>query len=409
MPDNPTMVPVAGWYTDPSDPTHERWWGGVEWTHDVRPLTPTVVAPPQQVFAQQPVFAEQPVFTAPSTPAASAYAAPSQFSAHSAIVAEPQQTPHAAQPVVAPAPTFSAPPQAPAEPAATLPSTFSSFTGQPEIAKPLSMADVPGGGINPFAAIDAQERQNADPFGGGFGALAPAPAFNGFDSYDPYAGGATPPSQGSGGLNASWYDPSRRPLPRSMPTNRMATAALVVSLVGANALAIVFAIFGLRKARQLEAEGDLPIGRKRARWGLGLGIASFIVTIAISLTLLFAWQFVYSYYLDQLASGSLQAAGTSEVGADDIEDAAAPEPVLEDDGRPAVYNRADVEQAFYDNFAAEGMEVTAMMCPNEVSMVVGGGFACSFSYNGLNHVLGITFTDATGGFDLLVDGKPVQN
>ena len=59
MPDYPTNVPPAGWYTDPSNPAQERWWGGVEWTHDVRPLAAALPSSPA-LPTPQPVLANVP-------------------------------------------------------------------------------------------------------------------------------------------------------------------------------------------------------------------------------------------------------------------------------------------------------------------------------------------------------------
>ena len=122
MPDYPTNVPAAGWYTDPSDPGQERWWGGVEWTHDVRPLAAPVPAP---------------------------------------------------QPI---------------------------------------LANVPGGGLNPFAAIDAQDAS----LGSIYGDVYSAPASDLYSSLDsgsfnaPQSGFGTTAPQNSFAVNSSWYDTSRR-------------------------------------------------------------------------------------------------------------------------------------------------------------------------------------------------------
>lgn len=34
-------MPEAGWYADPSDPNQERWWDGMGWTSNVRPVGPS--------------------------------------------------------------------------------------------------------------------------------------------------------------------------------------------------------------------------------------------------------------------------------------------------------------------------------------------------------------------------------
>lgn len=222
MPDYPTSVPAAGWYTDPSNASQERWWGGVEWTHDVRPT-----------------------------------------------------------PVAAPLPAL-----------------------QP------AMAGVPGGGINPFAAIDAQDSRLGAGVYGGSPFPAPASDFASFNSFD--TGLST--SAGASTVNASWYDPSRRPVPGPPPSNGLATAGLVLSLVGPSVLGIIFSIFGLRKAHEFEADGELPVGRKRARWGLGLGIASAILGIILTVTYVLVGQYVYTLYLEQVASAVVQPADENDGG-----------------------------------------------------------------------------------------------
>ena len=37
-----STVPPAGWYPDPGGTPQERWWGGVEWTHDLRAPEPQI-------------------------------------------------------------------------------------------------------------------------------------------------------------------------------------------------------------------------------------------------------------------------------------------------------------------------------------------------------------------------------
>lgn len=65
MPDYGTTTPTAGWYTDPANATLERWWGGVEWTHDTRPIA--VIATPEPALAAVPGGGMNP-FAAEATP-----------------------------------------------------------------------------------------------------------------------------------------------------------------------------------------------------------------------------------------------------------------------------------------------------------------------------------------------------
>ena len=289
MPDYPTGVPAAGWYTDPADPRQERWWGGVEWTHDVRPLT--------------------------------------------AVAAMPAPQP--------------------------------------------ALANVPGGGINPFAAIDAQEAsQNAGMSGGSFGAPATSTfsSFNSASSFDTgsFAAGSTGGTPGA--VSASWYDPSRRAMQGPPPTNGLATAGLILSIVGANVLGIILSVFALRKAREFEADGELPVGRKRAKWGLGLGITSVILSILSTLAWIFVFQAVWASYLEQVATGTVQ---TEEPGGI-VLNPDVPEIDGTDAANDGTYLRADYEQAIRDEYAEEGYAAPdSVVCPDSGSTSAGSTIVCT--------------------------------
>ena len=294
VPDYPTGVPAAGWYTDPSDPRQERWWGGVEWTHDVRPLAAVAALPP-------------------------------------------------AQP---------------------------------------ALANVPGGGINPFAAIDAQEaNQSAVVHGGSFGAT-PASSFSSFNSassldaapsFDTGSFAAGSMGGSPGAVSASWYDPSRRAMQGPPPTNGLATAGLILSIVGANVLGIILSVFALRKARGFEADGELPVGRKRARWGLGLGIASVIISILLTVLWFFVFQSLWAAYLEEVATGTVQ---TEEPGGIVLDPQA---PTVDTDAaNDGTYLRADYEQAIRDEYAAEGYPAPdSIVCPDAGSTSAGSTIVCT--------------------------------
>jgi len=312
VPDYPTNVPPAGWYTDPANSAQERWWGGVEWTHDVRPLagpTPAVVLTP--------------------------------------------------------------------EPA---------------------LANVPGGGVNPFAAIDAQERQGAGMFADSYSA-APSNPFSssgaGQDAFgqtaDPYSfrSGA---QQGSFSTTPSWNSSGQRNALRSIPSNGQATAGLVFSLLGFSVLGITFSLIGLRKARTFEAEGEVPLGRKRSRWGIALGILAFVVSLSLTAIYLLGFQYALGVYLPQTAAvAEREGVPTSDV-------------VLDTNGLPLVYSRVEVEQEYYEAFEDEGLTVDLVSCPGQARMVIGGGFECSFTANGATHTLNVTWTSNRGDFTTAFDG-----
>ncbi|MBO9579068.1 MAG: DUF2510 domain-containing protein [Microbacteriaceae bacterium] len=52
MSDTTASGPVPGWYGDPSTPGQARWWDGVQWTADVRPLEQPAAAPVAAAPAQ---------------------------------------------------------------------------------------------------------------------------------------------------------------------------------------------------------------------------------------------------------------------------------------------------------------------------------------------------------------------
>ena len=319
VPDYPTNVPAAGWYTDPSNPAQERWWGGVEWTHDVRPLVAAAPAP--------------------------------------------------AQPV---------------------------------------LANVPGGGINPFAAIDAQPApSSAGLFGDSYAAAASNSFASPFAAVDtgsfsvspnPFAAtaaqspfGTTAP-QTSFGANISWYDSGSSTGSRTEPSNPQATAGLLLSIVGLNVFGIILSVLGLRRARGFEEQGDAPVGRKRSRWGLGLGIASLIISLALLAAYVFAFQYFLDLYEEQFGSGVVQ---TQELDDEFFDAEAAPEalPVLMDDGSLAVWDRAAMEQLLFDSLTQpDGTTADWVMCPDEVEMVVGESYECTLSLAGVSHTMKQTFT-----------------
>ena len=338
MPDYPTNAPAAGWYTDPSNPAQERWWGGVEWTHDVRPLAAAIP---------------------PSLPA-------------------PTLAP-ALAPVLDPTPV-----PAPAPVSLTAPV----LTVQPVL------ANVPGGGINPFAAIDAQEAQRGvDPFADSFSAPA-----SGFSSYSAFGTGTAtstvPPDRTAFAATPAWYGSTPGASQRPDPTNGQATAGLILSLVGLNVLGIVFSILGLRKARDFEADGDLPVGRKRSRWGLGLGIASLVITLAIVAAYLFAFQYFYNLYLEQVGSSVVQ---TEQPGDDLVDTETDVTPPVANDG---TYVRSDYEQAIRDEYAEDGYPAPdTVTCPDTGSTAEGGVIVCEIVTGDLVETRTAQYY-ADGGYDI---------
>ena len=269
VPDYPTTGPTAGWYTDPANPGQERWWGGVEWTHDTRPLQPVVAAP--------------------------------------------------------------------------------------------VIANVPGGGVNPFAGRLPEQT--------GIGSGLSGPSFstgtNDFSAFNAVGTSPFTSQQPSFAVAPSWNSTSA-PVHSEEPRNGIATAGLIFSIFGFSLVGIILSALGLKKARQLQAEGDAPVGRKRSRWGLGLGIASIIISIALAVAYFLAWNQIYAFILEQTS----QATSISET--DDA--AELPTAPVENDG---TYDRVSYEQAIVAEYAADGLPTPdSVSCPETGSTAAGGVIVC---------------------------------
>lgn len=61
-------LPPAGWYPDPQDATHQRYWDGTAWTGHTAPATPTAPAQPPQ--PTPPVTVPTPPVAVPTPPTA---------------------------------------------------------------------------------------------------------------------------------------------------------------------------------------------------------------------------------------------------------------------------------------------------------------------------------------------------
>jgi hypothetical protein len=91
---------------------------------------------------------------------------------------------------------------------------------------------------------------------------------------DPRFGGPDPYSQAPANpaVNAGWYSQSNQPLHGPPPTNTPALVSFILSLVGVGLVALILGFIGLKKAREFEAQGLPPVGRKLAAWGIGIAI-----------------------------------------------------------------------------------------------------------------------------------------
>ena len=237
----------------------------------------------------------------------------------------------------------------------------------PAIAAPAAVG-VPGGGINPFAAMDAQQLtpqatrpSEAPTFSRGANDFSD---FNTFGTSE-FAAGSAPAfgaSTNAFDATATWGDSTRRAEPSGSPTNGQATAGLLLSLFGFSLFGIILSVIGLRRARESEYDGDLPVGRTRSRWGLGLGIAGIVASAAV----LALWLFASAWALEQL--------GGSTPGTSVIED----ETITPFDSADATYDRAAYEQEIADEYAWEEMGTPiSITCPDVGSTAPGNSITCT--------------------------------
>ena len=75
------------------------------------------------------------------------------------------------------------------------------------------------------------------------------------------------------------------------------------------------------------------------------------------------------------------------------------------DGKPYPYDRYAFEQGLIEGFTnSAGSPPESLVCPDTIDAVVGATFTCTLSYQGVEHVMDATFTDATGTMSIAVDG-----
>lgn len=179
------------------------------------------------------------------------------------------------------------------------------------------------------------------------------------------------------------------------PTNGTATAGLILSILGFGLIGIILSVSGLKKAREFESFGEAPVGRRRSRAGLGIGIASAVLTVAAAVLISVLWDGVYDRYMEQRAAPTTQELGDEVF-------------IYNADGSRAIYNRAEMEQGFIDAFTASGGQPPeSLACPDDIDMVVGATIPCAFSFDGVPHVVEGTFIDSSGAMTVKLDGVVV--
>lgn len=233
-----------------------------------------------------------------------------------------------------------------------------------------SLAAVPGGGINPFAVMDTQQHTPHATGSSEHPAFSRgATDFSDFNTFgtSEFAGSATPAFGGGFNAAATWGDGTRHPTAAEPPTNGHATAGLVLSLLGISLLGIIFSAIGLRRAREFEYSGEPPVGRKRGRWGVGLGIASIVLSTAVTVLALTT----YSWLFEQLYSTTPQTS---------VVDDGSTTPF---DSADATYNRAAYEQEIADEYAwAEMGTPLSITCPDVASTAPGSTITCTIALDG---------------------------
>jgi len=374
MSDPTSRLPAAGWYGDPSDPSGERWWGGLEWTEHIRPLdvAPPVAAAPMFPPPTSPAPAQQPPppasALASGAQAFGASAAPAQFELESAP-AIPQfasQATNASIPQFASQQTGAVPQFASQQPAT--PFSASQFTTAEEAASAFgAAAAAPATGSWPAEAAT----------GSPFGTTARVDPYAAFGGTNQSFGGQPIPD-----WNASAGRPSSEP-----QSNAPAVTGFVMSLLGFGLISLIISIVGVKKATRLENAGGPATGRVLGRWGIALSIVGMVAG------LIAAAAFGYWLYL----AGSLGV--FDDLGADTGTSTSQTEaPVA-----PAVVGANPVADAIASDMADDmdfmfETEAQSVTCPADATDTAGSVVTCDIVLLDGRAVTGTRTFDTAGGF-----------
>ena len=215
-------------------------------------------------------------------------------------------------------------------------------------------------------------------------ALTPttAASWQGGGSVEPYAFAGTTSSGRT--ANTAYYS--------APPTNPLAMWGFLLSFIGAYLLGLIFSILALKKARGFEYEGQPPVGRVLARWGLGIGIAGMVICIA-------ALAIIGPAYITAIQSGVLSGAGSpivteSPLPEDDfVGDEEFVDPTGGRDPNPA---RA-MEDGIVDLAPqAFGVEASSVTCPETISEEPGSVVHCTLVLEDGREIT-VTTTYSEGG------------
>ena len=416
MSDPKNGLPAADWYTDPSDPTSERWWGGLEWTNHTRPLDvapPAAARAPLAVEAAAPLptsaFAAQLVAAAPSMFPVQPVAASSMFSTEpvSASSMSPTEPVSASsmfpsEPVSASA-MFAAQLSAPAQPFS--PSQFSSAEEASEVASWLgglnastgspwettrtapapsffSIPEAPGApGVQPEGTVVPSVRSRS----GRSETRASKPertrsgkARSGNSQPEAIAPAALPKPERPGKAAR----PSR-PAKAKSDTNVPAIVGFILSLLGFGLISLIISARGAKNASRRYHVGEAPTGRLLARWGIALSIIEIVAGLAVGGLL--AYLHFFGGGLAALEQFGAGAGGTTSqnttLAAETVVDVAPA-------GETIAAGMAESVQFFY------GVTAQSVACPPDAASAPGSIVSCDIVLADGRALTGVqTFTD----------------
>lgn len=371
MLNNSTDLPEAGWYVDPANASFERWWGGLEWTDTTRPLRAKAAPKPHPA---QPVFTGN--FPPPSSPATSSGGFPP---------AAPAAPAAGFAPVAPAASTGPFPLGGPAAPGNQL-----AIAGPAAPSAQLAIG-APAASTGGFSlATPSQGLALAEPQEVGLAGWVPAPPVPGVSELSLAAGyGSVGTAPNDSTVSPSWYASDHKFLGPT-PTNGVATAGLIFSIVGLWLVGFILSIAGLVKAGRINKDGFAPIGRARAAWGLTISIVAAVVVSVGGSLLLPVYLQAREIELEQQAAASLPT--------DELTVGAVPAP-------SGAYDRATFEQNLAVSFTQpEGAAPESVVCPDSAGLTAGNSITCEIMLLEKPHTVTMTFIDDIGTHTLTVDG-----
>jgi hypothetical protein len=190
---------------------------------------------------------------------------------------------------------------------------------QPQYAGVTSSSEVSmASGVPQFAAFsDASWTQDEQP--SSLSSWDPSGASSSFGSY----GMDAAPAQTTGAVSPGWYSQNNSQLYGPPPTNGIAIAGFVMSLLGWGVVSLFISIAGLKKANSFAAQGLAPAGSALAKWGIGISIWSTIVWTAVIGFYVWAFSFYGTELMNALGptgtgSGAVTQAQLEQLATDQV-------------------------------------------------------------------------------------------